>query len=159
MPPHLVLGSMLALSGCATTPDVTPLCGVWAVDDAREQWWIDGHDLRGEGRVLKDGAEVVVETLALRRRRGGHVYVAKPGDATPTEFAPIDPRAARFPGRETNSANIEVTRFSWANYEHDFPQEIHYLLVGDRLTAVVSGPERASGWQFERVAACEEARR
>jgi hypothetical protein len=157
-PGRLVIGSMLALpgcaTGCATGPDVRQLCGVWAFDDAREQWWIDGGDLRGEGRMIRDGVEVPFEILALRKQRGGHVYIAQPGDAAPTEFAPIDPRSAKFGPAEDNP---EVLRFSWANYAHDFPQEIHYLLAGDRLTAVVSGPDRESGWQFERTAGCTEA--
>jgi hypothetical protein len=153
MSPHLLVGSMLALTGCATTPDVMQLCGVWATGDAREQWWIDGHDLRGEGRMIEADVEVPFEILALRKRRGGHVYVAQPGDATPTELAPIDPAAAKF-GPGPDQVGPAVVRWSWANYEHDFPQEIHYLLDGDRLTAIISGPDRETGWQFERTAAC-----
>jgi hypothetical protein len=152
MSPRLVVGLTLALTGCATAPDVTQLCGVWATGDTREQWWIDGKDLRGEGRMLRDGVEVPTEVLALRRTRDGHVYVAKPGDATPTEFAPIDPRAAKFAPEAPASAQ----HFVWANYEHDFPQEIHYVLDGDRLAATISGPDRTNGWEFSRTAACTQ---
>jgi hypothetical protein len=149
----IVLGLALALSGCAMSPDVKQLCGLWATTDTREQWWIDGDGLRGEGRMLQDGVEVPTEILALRRSRGGHVYVAKPGDASPTEFAPIDPAAAKY-GPAHDDPDAE--HFVWANYEHDFPQEIHYVLSGDRLTATISGPGRENGWQFERAAPCTQ---
>lgn len=142
---------MLALAGCATTPDVTQLCGSWASDEMREHWWIDGRDLHGAGRMIRDGVEVQTEALALRSSKSGHVYVATPGDATPTEFAPIDPSAAKYGPAQ---ASPDAIRFSWANYQHDFPQEIHYLLDGDRLTAIVSGPKGQSGWQFQRSAGC-----
>jgi hypothetical protein len=152
MTPRLIAGLALALTGCATTPDVTQLCGSWATDDMREQWWIDGKDLRGEGRMVQDGVEVQTEVLALRHGKAGHVYVAKPGDATPTEFAPIDPQAAKYgPGAQSDGQH-----FVWANYEHDFPQEIHYVLAGDKLSAVITGPDRENGWQFQRTAACSK---
>jgi hypothetical protein len=155
MSPHLVLGVSLALTGCATGPDVTQLCGVWASDNAKEQWWLDGNDLRGEGRMIEADHEVVSEVLALRRTRAGHIYVAKPDEATPTEFAPIDVAAAKWgPGDIEGAEHFE--HFAWANYEHDFPQEIHYVLAGDRLTAIISGPGRESGWEFQRTAACTE---
>jgi hypothetical protein len=153
MSPHLAVGLALALTGCATIPDVNQLCGTWATNDTREQWWIDGEDLRGEGRMLRDGVEVPFERLALKNSRDGHVYVAMPGEASPTEFAPIDPQSAKYgPGEVDDGAQ----HFAWANYEHDFPQEIHYVLAGDRLTATISGPGRENGWQFERAAPCSQ---
>ena len=85
MSPHLLVGAMLALAGCATTPDVTQLCGSWASDEMREHWWIDGRDLHGAGRMIRDGVEVQTEALALRSSKSGHVYVATPGD----ELSPL----------------------------------------------------------------------
>ena len=155
MRPHLFVGATLTLTtliGCASRPDVKQLCGVWATGDIREQWWIDGQDLRGEGRMIRDGVEVQTEVLTLRHGKRGHVYVAQPGDASPTEFAPIDPRDAKF-GPEAPAA---ADHFAWANYAHDFPQEIHYVLVGDRIAATISGPDRTNGWEFQRTAACTE---
>jgi hypothetical protein len=151
----LLVGSILALAGCATGPDVTVLCGVWASEDMRERWWIVDDGLAGEGRLVQGGDEIVTETLALRPTRGGHIYVAKPGDASPTPFAPIDPDKARF-GPEPAELGPDVVRLSWANYEHDFPQEIHYLVRGDRLTAIVSSPERETGWEFQRSSPCTD---
>jgi len=147
----------LALASCGSSPDISALCGVWASDDARELWWLDGDGLRGEGRTVQDGREQTFERLELRPAGRGHVYVAQPGDAPPTEFAPVDPRAAKF-GPEQREPAAGVQHFVWANYAHDFPQEIHYLLAGDRLTAIVGGPEREIGWTFERVGPCEPGR-
>ncbi|NVB43772.1 hypothetical protein G6O69_38600 [Pseudenhygromyxa sp. WMMC2535] len=49
----------------------------------------------------------------------------------------------------------------WANYEHDFPQEIHYALFADegRLEAAIVGPGEGEApsvmtWSFTRSASC-----
>jgi hypothetical protein len=156
---RVIVAALLPWStGCATSPDVTSLCGTWAGDDTRELWWIDGKGLRGEGRRLDDrGVEQPFERLALQRARGGHAYIAQPGDAPPTTFAPIDPRAAKF--GPPNSDDEGEQAFAWANYEHDFPQEIHYRVAGDRLQAMISGPAQAHGWAFERITACAGSER
>jgi hypothetical protein len=156
MRPHLLVGATLALttlSACASRPDVKQLCGVWDTGDLREHWWIDGKDLRGESHIVKDGVPMRAEVLWLRHGKAGHVYVAQPGDASPTEFTPIDPSRAKY-GPESVAA---AQHFAWANYEHDFPQEIHYVLLGDRLAATIGGPNGAQGWELERTAACTEA--
>jgi hypothetical protein len=153
---------ILTLScACAASrpPSVEPLCGTWAEGEPGiyESWTRDGDDLRGEGgKVLDDGQLVHSEGLWLRAGRRGHVYVAQPGHVEPTEFRPIVPDRARF-GVETPAA---ATVWVWANYDHDFPQEIHYALVGDRLDVAIAGPEdgggRSMGWTLQRVAACGE---
>ncbi|HLT39140.1 MAG TPA: hypothetical protein VK034_22805 [Enhygromyxa sp.] len=151
MSPRLVVGITLALAGCGPRPDVRQLCGVWAGAELSEHWSIDGRDLQGEGRMIRDGVEITTERLKLKKTRAGHVYVAMPSDVAPTEFAPIDPATAKFGPDRVPAA---TTRFSWANYQHDFPQEIHYLVQGDRLTAIISGPDRESGFEFQRVTDC-----
>lgn len=153
----LVLACMLSGACASKLPSPEPLCGTWS-DGAgmTERWWLDGDDLRGEGKT-PDGTE----TLALIAGPRGHVYVAKPGDAEPTEFAPIDPSRARFGAQAPATAQVWV----WANYEHDFPQEIHYVLGDDNhLTAKIAGPSddpgegngRSMGWTLERTATCGE---
>ncbi len=154
----LALTCVLAGACASKIPDPEPLCGTWS-DGAgmTERWWLDGKDLRGEGKT-PDGSE----TLELIASRGGHVYVARPGGAPPTEFAPIDPASARWGGRPPAQSIAWV----WANYDHDFPQEIHYVLdVDGELHATIAGPGdetsgdhggRSMGWTLQRVAACSE---
>ncbi len=152
--PRALAALPLLLLGCATGPDPRLLCGTWSGETVREQWWLDGRDLRGEGRTIRDGLETVHERLALRRSPGGHVYVATPSGAAPTEFAPIDPATARFgPVPDVDAPGL--VHLAWANYAHDFPQEIHYLVDGDTLMAIVSGPRQEYGWTFQRTAGCD----
>jgi hypothetical protein len=145
---------MVLASGCASAAPLAALCGTWVSEPAIERWWIDGRGLAGEGLVVGDGVETRTEVLSLRRSRGGAIYVAEPDGQQTTEFRPIDPREARF-GPGAGPSDGELQRLSWANYAHDFPQEIHYLIGPDRLVAIMSGPERESGWTFTRSAACQ----
>ena len=156
----LTLALPLAPWACSATPfpSVASLCGTWRNDAGEvERWALDGPDLRGEAQFGETRERLALVARA-RGRGGGHVYVAQPGDAAPTEFAPIDPSASRHGGPAPASA----TRWSWANYDHDFPQEIHYTLTGDRLEATIAGPDRggaggrSAGWTYDRVAACNE---
>jgi hypothetical protein len=123
-----------------------------------ERWWIDGRDLHGEGYVLDGAGEITLtERLQLRADKRGHVYVAQPGEATPTEFSPIDPSTARSPVRIPAAALV----WSWANYDHDFPQEIHYVLVGDKLDTTIAATHGNRGhgmaWKLVRIAGCDES--
>jgi hypothetical protein len=123
-----------------------------------ERWWIDGRDLRGEGHALDDAGEITsTERLLLRADKRGHVYVAQPGEATPTEFSPIDPSTARSPVRLPAAALV----WSWANYDHDFPQEIHYVLDGDTLVTMIAATDEnrghGMGWKLTRTASCDDS--
>jgi hypothetical protein len=153
----LLLACVLPAACASKLPSPEPLCGTWS-DGANmtERWWLDGKDLRGQGEV-----EGSTETLELVAGRRGHVYVARPNGVEPTEFAPIDPASARFGADAPAAAQVWV----WANYEHDFPQEITYVLSdGNRLEAKIAGPSeapgdhggRSMGWTLERTAACGE---
>jgi hypothetical protein len=166
-PPHALLLALAGALTCACAskiPDVAPLCGTWA-DGAgvTERWWVDGKGLRGEGQTADEAGEVhTTEVLELVHSRDGHIYVARPGGAAPTEFAPIDPALARFPLTAPATSDVWV----WANYEHDFPQEIHYAVIDNHLHAKIVGPGDAGessgqsmGWTLERTAACGEESR
>ena len=141
------------VSGTSVSPDVRQLCGTWTSDaGASERWDIDGDNLVGQGR---SGEEV--EQLALLAESQGHIYVAQPGRAAPTQFRPIAASAARFAVDAPPGATVWV----WANYDHDFPQEIHYALLANegRLEAAIVGPgesgeARVVTWTFARTAGC-----
>lgn len=156
---HAPSGSSRAPSGPSRAPSagsVAPLCGTW--DDGhgtRERWWPDGDGLAGEGRVTGESGEATTEQLALVATEGGHAYVARPHGARATRFEPIDPRHGRYP---VSGAPADVPVWLWADYDHDFPQEIRYALHDDRLEVVLSGPGDDGpshvAWTFERVEAC-----
>jgi hypothetical protein len=157
----LALACVLPCACASKIPDVAPLCGTWSDGGVTERWWVEGDGLRGEGQTIDaDGVVQSTELFELVASRRGHVYVARPGGGAATEFAPIDPAEARF--ERTAPATAEV--WAWANYEHDFPQEIHYWLVDGRLHTEIIGPGddsgqslgRAMGWTLERTAACNE---
>jgi hypothetical protein len=152
----LLLACALSCACASKIPDVASLCGTWS-DGAgvTERWWIDAEGLRGEGQTTDEaGAVQSTEILELASSRLGHTYVARPNGAAPTEFAPLDPTDARFAVTAPAGADVWV----WANYEHDFPQEIHYARVGDQLHAEIVGPgdgeNHSMGWTLERTAAC-----
>lgn len=156
----LLLACALPCACASKIPNVASLCGTWSDGTGTtERWWVDGDGMRGEGQTTDEaGAVQPPETLELVNSRPGHIYVARPSGAEPTEFAPIDPAQARYSLIPFPAADIWV----WANYEHDFPQEIHYALVGDHLHAKIVGPGdtensgRSMGWTLERTAACGE---
>lgn len=157
----LALACVLPCACASKIPDVAPLCGTWSTEGMTERWWIDGKGLRGDNQTLDDKGQLQsTELLELAAARHGHVYVARPGGGAPTEFSPIDPAQARF----DRTAPATATVWVWANYEHDFPQEIHYSLVDDHLHAEIIGPGddtgqslgRAMGWTLERTATCSE---
>jgi hypothetical protein len=160
----LLLACALSCACASKIPDVASLCGTWS-DGAgvTERWWVEGDNLRGEGLTKNEAGEVeATEILELVDSRPGHIYVARPNGAAPTEFAPLDPTDARFPVDAPANAEVWV----WANYEHDFPQEIHYTRIGDQLRAKIVGPGdtgedsgRAMGWTLERTAACGQESR
>jgi hypothetical protein len=160
-PSVLALACVLPCACASKMPDVAPLCGTWSDGGVTERWWVEGDGLRGEGQTVDESGQVQsTELFELVSSRRGHVYVARPGGGTATEFAPIDPADSRF-GRSTPAA---ATAWVWANHEHDYPQEIHYTLVDDRLHAEIIGPGdgtgqslgRAMGWTLERTATCSE---
>ena len=141
------------VSAASVDPGVRLLCGTWTSEaGSRERWELDGDNLVGQGR---HGDEI--EQLALLVGPQGHTYVAQPSRAAVTEFMPIDPNAARFSIQAPPGAQVWV----WANYAHDFPQEIHYALLTNegRLVATVVGPgddgqPRTVAWTFARTASC-----
>ena len=149
----------LALAACdgsmaTADPGVRLLCGTWTADSgANERWEIDGDNLVGKAF---NGQED--EQIALLAGDHGHVYVVQPGGGAPTEFRPVDPSAARFTVSAPTGAEVWV----WANYEHDFPQEIHYALFPNegRLEATIVGPGEGGGeaqqmsWTMMRTASC-----
>ena len=156
------LGTLCALSsmfvacdgaGATVDPGMRPLCGTWTADSgANERWEIDGDNLIGKAF---NGEEH--EDIALLAGDQGHVYSVQPGGGPTTEFRPIDPSAARFSVQVPPGAKVWV----WANYDHDFPQEIHYALLANegRLEATIVGPgeggEAASmAWTMTRTASC-----
>ncbi|NVB43338.1 hypothetical protein G6O69_36270 [Pseudenhygromyxa sp. WMMC2535] len=154
----LICTLTLTLAACGSPkasvrPDVDMLCGTWTSESgAHERWEIDGDNLVGQAH---NGEEL--EQLTLLAQGQGHVYIVQPGQAAPTQFEPIDPSAARFSVDTPRGATIWV----WANYEHDFPQEIHYALFADegRLEAAIVGPGEGEApsvmtWSFTRSASC-----
>ncbi|KIG19178.1 hypothetical protein DB30_04643 [Enhygromyxa salina] len=151
------LAGALLIGACGSPratapPDAKLLCGTWEGEGTRERWWIEGRDLRGEGHTQTDQGELELsERLVLRHGKRGHVYIAQPGEAAPTSFSPIDPSAARYPVQVPAATLVWV----WANYEHDFPQEIHYGLQGDQLEATVAGPGAGMGWKLARIRPCD----
>jgi hypothetical protein len=155
----LALVCMLPCACASKLPNPEPLCGTWSDGAVTERWWQDGDNLRGEGQAADEAGQVhTTEIFELVASRSGHIYVARPGGGAPTEFAPIDPADVRFDLNVPEGAQAWV----WANYEHDYPQEIRYVLVGNRLHTEIIGPGddpgqskgSAMGWTLERTAAC-----
>jgi hypothetical protein len=122
-----------------------------------ERWWVDGDGLRGYS--TDDNRDFYMrEILELVNSRRGHIYIARPGGNYETKFAPIDPARARFIVSKPENAEVWV----WANYKHDYPQEIHYAVLDNYLYATIVGPSENSAeghplrWELRRIAECGE---
>lgn len=149
-------------------PAITALCGSWQADNGDgtlmvERWQIEGEGLRGAGRTTNAEGEVLfAEQLEILTDDDGTLrYRAQPGEEPATEFRAVDTDARRFAVELPADAEAQ---WLFANYEHDFPQEISYALSGDRLEIRIAGPkldapeEQASAaWSHTRVEGCDEA--
>ncbi|KIG15124.1 hypothetical protein DB30_06032 [Enhygromyxa salina] len=106
--------------------------------------------------VDPNGKVVSTERLALLTSGGDHVYVSQTSEAPAIAFEPVDPSATQ--------RDIELPEgslaWAWANYENDFPQEVHFVSNGDSLETQLSASGEDGGWlmgwRFERVGACGE---
>jgi Domain of unknown function (DUF6265) len=148
------LGALAALAiGCAPkqTPSTSagPLAptafleGAWLSEDGEtEEHWITprGGTMLGVNRTVIDGRTVHHEFILIQAEDGEVVYRAFPQGQPPASFA-----------LERHGEGEAV----FANPRHDFPQRIHYRLVGDTLEAEVSGVEagepRQASWRFRRL--------
>jgi hypothetical protein len=149
------------------SPAITALCGSWQADNGDgtlmvERWRVEGEGLRGEGRTTNEQGEVLfAEQLEILTGEDGALrYRAQPGEEPVTEFRAVDPSARRFAVELPDDAEA---LWLFANYEHDFPQEISYALLGDRLEIRIAGPKldapeelASAAWSHTRTEACPE---
>ncbi len=124
------------------------LVGSWA--DAAgevEEHWIPpkAGAMLGVNRTVKGGKMVFFEYLRIELDEQGRiVYRASlMGLAPPVTFTLVS--------HAENQATFE-------NLAHDFPQRIHYKLVGDelqmRIEGVENGAAKSSEWVLHRVEPC-----
>lgn len=96
------------------------------------------------------------ERLALLTSGEQHLYVSQSSEAPAIAFQPTDPSLTQ------NQIELPESALAWAwtNYEHDFPQEVHYVVIEDRLQTQFSASGEDGGWlmgwTLERVGACGE---
>lgn len=127
---------LLAALPCLAPAKAQPLdwlAGRWVqhgnVTETEEIWTTPafGH-LLGVNRSLVYGKQMHWEFLRIEKRADRVVYLAQPdGRHPPTPFclAKSGPKTATF-----------------VNPSHDFPTQISYARVGDRLTVEISGGEK-----------------
>jgi uncharacterized protein DUF6265 len=125
----------------APISDITWLSGNWSgragATELEERWTKPaGGAMLAVSRTLKDGRMVAFEFLRIVERDGGLVYIAQPGGRPPTEF---------------QLTEIGSQRAAFENPSHDFPKRIEYKLMGDILTATISGGGQQESYTFKRV--------
>lgn len=125
---------LLFASALAVPPDLSGLdwmLGCWSAGETRECWTREGNVLTGV-----NGSE----TLKIHHVGKRLVY-----EATPT------------PGRTTIFEKYAETANSltFAAPEHDYPQKIVYVRIGDRMHVTLStmDGERIRRWTWERTSA------
>ena len=92
----------------------------------------------GVNRTMVSGRTVAFEFLRLQERGQGVVLLASP--------------EGRCPATPFSLVELEKNRAVFSNPEHDFPQQVVYERVGDRLNASIEGVEdgepKTVGWVF-----------
>lgn len=106
------------------------LVGDWQAQDAApvgERWRREQDRLVGVGYTITAGEPTQTETMEIREREGGLVYIASPVGQARTEFA---------------IGEADAHHFVAVNPSHDFPQRIEYRLEERRIRALVSAGDR-----------------
>jgi len=144
--------TLLLLSSCSPAKSqLNWLEGCWETEtgQTRETWTFDPQtkSLNGFGQTFSkpvQGEKPQVrfsETLTIRPDGNIFVYIAKPGNAVPTEF------------RETERG---AQTMIFENANHDYPQRIKYQRAGPPeapiLTATISRIDgsKQNSWQFSK---------
>jgi hypothetical protein len=126
----------------ASVDELAWLAGSWRLERAGvvvEEHWLPpaGGTMLGVNRTVRGDGRTAFEFLRIAPVGGVPAYLASPGGAPPTPFRLIE---------------VEGTRATFENLEHDFPQRIVYQRDGERLTATISGTvdgvERSSSWEW-----------
>lgn len=150
--PLIAVLTLLLLSSCYPAKNqLNWLEGCWETEtgQTRETWTFDPQtrSLIGIGQTFSKpvkGEKPQVrftETLTIRPDGNIFLYIAKPGNAAPTEF------------RETERGAQTVT---FENADHDYPQRIKYQQAGSpeapTLTATISRIDgsKQNSWQFSK---------
>ena len=139
----LALIPVLAIGGESTSNGFGWLAGCWVNPDssAQEVWVVDSdRSLAGFGVAINDNKVGFYEILSIKQSEDGSwAYTAYPSGQASASF-----HAVQF------SKNSVV----FANPDHDYPQEIRYRRVGDRLNATISLVGGVNPTSFDKVA-CE----
>lgn len=134
---------LVAASPAAKVDDLAWMAGQWSREEGdrwtEESWTAPrGGAMLGTSRSGRGDALREFEFLRIAAGAdGAPAYIAQPGGGAPVAF-----RLVRQGGA---SATFE-------NAAHDYPQRIHYVREGDRLTATISAIDgsRAMRWIFRR---------
>jgi hypothetical protein len=122
---------------------VSWLEGNWVTDKSnsssmltKEQWELDGQEMKGIGLVIKNSDTTLVENLSLRMINDTLSYVAEvPENVEKTIF--------KLTSYKNDSWKFE-------NPKHDFPKSIEYIKKKGGFEAVVSGGDRSFKLIFKR---------
>lgn len=118
------------------------LCATWERLDTKpgqhafEIWEMKGDRLNGIGYTLQGEDTVFVEHLSIIIRDSELYYGSEVSH---------NPAAVYFKIQVTGN-----TSFKSSNPDHDFPKAIDYSLVGEMLTATISGDGKAIPFRFKK---------
>jgi hypothetical protein len=141
--PALLLLPILASASDPDQYDLDWLVGCWMTPDGRSQevWVADGDGaLSGFSVSVADGRVRFYELLSIRRSKDGSlVYTAHPSGQAATSFT---------------ATTITQNSVLFENAGHDYPQQIRYERVSNRLHATISLLDGVKPARFDKVA-CE----
>lgn len=136
-----MLAPMLACAGDSAQGEIDWLIGCWISEDksSQEVWVADSEtSLVGFGVALNQNAVVFYEVLTIRQHESGSwTYTAHPSGQESASFRAVEMREQSI---------------LFFNPDHDYPQEISYRRVDNKLHARTSlkGGDKAN--TFDKIA-------
>ena len=134
---------VLSLAGEPSEHPLDWLIGCWMTPDGSSQEvWVADSDgaLSGFSVSIADNSVSFYEILGIRRSKDGSlVYTAHPSGQAATSFT---------------VAEITKNSVLFENADHDYPQQIRYERVSNRLHATISLLDGVKPARFDKVA-CE----
>ncbi|MES2829437.1 MAG: DUF6265 family protein [Bacteroidota bacterium] len=128
----------------STLKDLNWLLGTWERTNIKpgrrgiESWKaLSAKEFNGKGLTLAGRDTLFSEQLKFVERQDGLFYVADVAvNKAPTYF---------------KITSLGPKGFICENPQHDFPKKIEYKLLGDKLTAVVSGGGKRIVFEFRKI--------
>ena len=122
--------------------DLNFLIGTWQIENKStfEQWNLgSNYELIGKSYKMKDGVQIITETLFIKELNGSIIYEATVPNQNEGQSIPF-------------TLNRTITdKASFENIEHDFPKKIQYKLIDKSTLFVNVEGEAGQGFSYQMI--------